>query len=312
MTLSSAWTRSSVPAFHGLLPVRDEGDIIAQTLAHLLAWCDTLHILDTGGTDETWEIVQDAASRDPRIRLMGSHELSFRDTLRAWMFERARPCFRRGDWIARLDADEIYDTPPPRFVRESLRWPEGRIYAQHYEFVLRRSEADAWERGEETPADRARPIRDRRRWFHPDLFPEIRLFRYRRGMRWDPERYEPFNAGLLARRRIPVRHYRCRDPEQVARRCALRSRAAAAGDYPHWQQTDWRKWVIPDEDPRLREWTPGTPLPPVEIPGWAPRGPRRAAKWALYASGATNLLDLTRPRFPAASVPSVDPAPARA
>ncbi len=29
--------------FHGLLIARDEGDIIAQTLTHLLTWCDCLH-----------------------------------------------------------------------------------------------------------------------------------------------------------------------------------------------------------------------------------------------------------------------------
>jgi len=47
--------------------VRDEEDILPQTLAHILTWCDALYVYDLGSTDRTWEIVQDFAKRDSRI-----------------------------------------------------------------------------------------------------------------------------------------------------------------------------------------------------------------------------------------------------
>jgi hypothetical protein len=284
-----------MPAFHGLLPVRDEGDIITQTLTHLLTWCDTLHILDTGSADATWDTVRDLASREPRLVPLESRPVSYTNAVRVELFERARPRFSAGDWVARLDADELYEMPPPDFVSGRVRWPEGRIYSQHYEFVLRRSEADAWERGEVTLADRRRPISQRRRWFYPDPYPELRLFKYRRGMTWRLDGYDPAHAGLLARARIPIRHYRCRDPEQVRVRCAVRSQTRPDKAGEHWRQTDWRKWVIPDEDHRLIEWKDGAPLPELELPGWIPRNRRRAAQWLFYASGAARLTDALGP-----------------
>ena len=53
--------------FHGLMLLRDEIDIIAQNLSHLLSWIDSLYILDMGSVDGTWDIVQDFARKDSRI-----------------------------------------------------------------------------------------------------------------------------------------------------------------------------------------------------------------------------------------------------
>ncbi len=50
--------------FHGLMVVRDEADIIDQTLAHLLSWIDTIFILDLGSSDGTWEIIIDFWKKD--------------------------------------------------------------------------------------------------------------------------------------------------------------------------------------------------------------------------------------------------------
>src|SRR5437762_4185 len=133
-------------AFHGIMVVRDEGDIVAQVLAHLLTWVDSLHVYDTGSMDGTWEIGEDAA------------------------------------------------------------------------------------RGE------------RRRRFVVQAFPEPRLFRYRRGIKWPVGSYVPLCGGRTAVARIPVRHYRWRDPAQAAARCALRRamREAGANVGPHWGLEDWR------------------------------------------------------------------------
>ena len=61
--------------YHGIMVLRDEGDIIAHTLTHLLTWVDSLHVLDTGSTDDTWDIVNDFARRDSRVRPVGRDDL---------------------------------------------------------------------------------------------------------------------------------------------------------------------------------------------------------------------------------------------
>ncbi|MBL9032948.1 MAG: glycosyltransferase family 2 protein [Phycisphaerae bacterium] len=290
-------------AFWGLLHVRDESDIIAQTLAHLLTWADAVFVADSGSTDGTWEIVRDLAAREPRLVALGREETYFHSGCRAYLFERVRHRFRHGDWVVRLDADEFYHEPPPAFVRRCVRRPEGLVRALMYEFVLTEAEARDADAGLDP---RNAPIERRRRRYYLDPAPEYRLFRYRRWMRWTPDRGLPSRPGVTAYERIPIRHYRCRDPEQVRRRCKVRQAMVRATNRsgPHWRVDDWRKWLWPDDDPRLRTWIEGQDLP--RFPS------TRAARWTrphlarqcFYGSGLANLVDLVSPGIDPAARPT--------
>lgn len=287
---------------HALLLVRDEGDIIAQTLAHLTAHFDTLHVLDTGSSDATWDIVTAAARVDKRIRSVARVERSGNVGLRAHMFEAARREMKSGDWLARVDADEFYHVPPREFVSTRVARHEGRVFAQHYEFVVVESELRAWEMAAETrpsvdiQRERTHYIVDDRMWF------EARLFRFRRGMKWHESQPNPFNPGLTAVAKIPIRHYRWRSLEQMKRRCELRlqqSKLDPHGD--HWQQSDYRSWAVADEDPRLRVWShdlfaagkcedlpASTDVRHLEWPA------KRRKQVLLYRSGLVHVLDVLR------------------
>src|SRR6266850_396741 len=63
-----------------LLPVRDEADIIAQSLRHFLLWADEIYLFDTGSLDPTWEIVQDIASREKRLKPLRKDPVYFSET----------------------------------------------------------------------------------------------------------------------------------------------------------------------------------------------------------------------------------------
>lgn len=293
---------------HAFLLVRDEGDIIAQTLAHLAGCFDSVHVLDTGSTDQTWSIVRDFSQREPRITAHARWEVSGNVGLRAYMFERVRDSIDPGDWIARVDADEFYHIPPRAFLAQYVAPHESRVFAQHYEFVVLRSEFEAWERIERetdvaplSPSDiqaaRTRYIVDQSMWF------ECRLMRFRRSMRWHHTQGNPFNPGLTARLRIPIRHYRWRSLSQMRTRLALRaaqSKLDPHGD--HWQRNDPRVWIIDDADPSLRTWHPNAPrelnLPAPD----APHADLRHLEWPakrrkqvlLYRSGLPHVLDLFR------------------
>ena len=192
------------PQFSALLPVRDEADIIGQCLGHLLTWADAIYVFDTGSVDNTWEIVQDFAVRDKRVVPLKKEPVYYSETrLRGWMFHQARQKMRDGDWFLRVDADEFYHIPPPEFVKTRMRKCETIAYHQYYDFRLTESEVKAWEEGRETLADRERPIEERRRWYTPSIYSEPRLCRYRETMQWPPTVSFPFNAGFLARERLP-------------------------------------------------------------------------------------------------------------
>ncbi len=287
--------------FHALLVVRDEADILPQTLPAILEWADSVHAFDTGSVDGTWDYLQDAAARDPRVRCVGRETIYFSIAVTAWLFHRVRARFRDGDWIVRADADEFHAVPPPRFVREHLSRIESRVYGAHYDFQLTAAEPAAWRAGLETRADRARPIQDRRRWFAANEHQELRLFRYRPRMKWTPNRYEPWHAGLIARARIPILHYPKRDPPQIRLRCAIRSATRASGAIvgAHWRFADWRRTIKKQDDPIMRWWEPGTPLPDVPRREFSARGLRRALRSAYYGAGIVRLVDRFRPPFPA-------------
>ncbi len=294
--------------FFGLLPVRDEADILDQTLSRALAWADELHVYDTGSSDETWEIVQDHAARDPRVRPMKKQPVFFSEThLRSHMFDVARRAMEAGDWFLRMDADEFHHVQPPEFVKQCMRPHETLAYHQYYDFRLLESEVESWNRGEETIADRHRPVEERRRHYTVSRYSEPRLCRYRDTMQWPAGISFPYNAGYVARERLPIRHYPHRDPAQLRRRCQLR--ALMMGDpthdkssYLHWLEEDWKQFVTADGLPELHYWQPGEALPLVRQTGHLKQGGARLLQRLVHA-GLLPFLDKRRKKFGPADGP---------
>lgn len=304
--------------FHALLPVRDEADIIGQCLRQALQWAEAIYVFDTGSVDDTWEIVRDFAARDKRITPMRKEPVYFSETrLRGYMFHIARKQMRDGDWFLRVDADEFHHISPPEFVRKCMRKHETVAYHQYYDFRLTESEAKAWEMGEETLADRAQPIEERRRHYTVSSYSEPRLCHYRSTMQWPETVSFPYNAGFVARERLPIRHYPHRDPLQLERRCRLR--AIMMSDKEHrrnwtrpelhpWSECDWKKFITPDDSPGLKFWKPGTELPLVHVLNHL-RSPHIRLVQRLVHTFCLPLLDRLRPKFLENGRP--EPIPAR-
>jgi len=279
--------------------VRDEADIIGECMEHLLSWCDALHVYDTGSTDGTWDLVNDAARRDRRVNPLASEPVVPEGDTRGYLFSRVRHTFRAGDWVARVDADEFYHVSPREWLPAHVRPHESRVFAQMYEFVLTHAELASHERGEYVRAiDRALPVPERLNRCVIEPVVEPRFFRFRRNMHWAPTHGNPWNPGLPAVQRIPVRHYRWRSFEQMRSRCELR-RAMAAISYHgvHWHK-GWREWLWDDRDPRLLTWRPGDQLPRRNHTNHLSTGMRKVAQQLLYRSGLPHVLDVVRRPWP--------------
>jgi glycosyltransferase involved in cell wall biosynthesis len=297
-----------------LLPVRDEADIIGQCLTHALKWSDAIYVFDTGSVDDTWDIVQDISGKDKRVIPLRREPVYFSETrLRGYMFHIARQSMRDGDWFLRMDADEFHHIPPPAFVKTQLRRCETIAYHQYYDFRLLQSEVAAWQSGKETLTVRARPIEDRRRHYTVSVYAEPRLCRYRHTMQWPSTVSFPFNAGFVARARLPIRHYPHRDPVQLERRCRLRAIMMAdrenrsnwtRPELHHWSEAEWRKFITLDELPELKYWRPGAELPPVKQTNHLRPAYVRALQRLVHGF-CLPLLDPWRPGFS----PEVRPQP---
>jgi glycosyltransferase involved in cell wall biosynthesis len=303
--------------FHALLPVRDEADIIAQCLTHLLTWADAVYVFDTGSVDNSWEIVQDFAARDRRIVPLRKDNVFFSETrLRGWMFNQARKTMRDGDWFLRVDADEFHHVPPPEFVKAEMRSHETIAWHQYYEFKLTKSEVKDWEDGRETFADRARLIENRRRHFIPNPYSEPRLCKYRSTMQWPDNISFPYNSGFVARARLPIRHYPHRDPIQLERRCRLRAVMMAdkqnrsdwtRPELHHWTQREWKTFIVDDSNPDLLFWAPNTELPRFNFTTHLAKPHVRLAQYVAHRA-LLPFLDRRRPKWADGAYPQMIPS----
>jgi hypothetical protein len=317
---------------HGLMVIRDEDDIIAQSLPHLLDWIDSVYVLDMGSTDATWEIVNEIASKDRRVVPFKSCAYRFDDSVRGFIFETFRSRFRNGDWIVRTDADEIYHVDPRDFLKERVQTHESCVYLAWYYFRLTTKEVEDYESGKTILAeDRSRPVTERRRYYKIPDYSEPRMFRYRHSMKWPASRTIPFNAGCPAKERILIRHYPHRDPEQMRKRYRLRAEMMRlnAGAGPHWKLEEWQKDVIEidSHSGATRErtqaaeglaaadghtagplyfWQPGTALPPItgkqHLPHWSKQAVQR-----FLLPGLVQVIDPFRPPWPPGSEPALLP-----
>ncbi len=303
--------------FHALLPVRDESDIISQCLSHLLSWSDAVYVFDTGSVDDTWEIVQEFASRDKRIIPLNKDPVFFAETrLRGWVFNQARQHMREGDWFLRVDADEFHHIAPPEFVKTRMRSHETIAFHQYYDFRLTQSEVEKWINEGETINDRDRPIEERRRWYTVSVYCEPRLCRYRSTMRWPATASFPYNAGFIARERLPIRHYPHRDPVQMNRRCRLRAIMMAdetnrknwtQPELHHWSEQEWKKFITPDTLPGLHHWAPGSELPEFHQTNHLAALKKRALQRIVHAC-LLPLLDRMRPKWQVDTYPQRIPS----
>ena len=97
--------------------VRDENDIVRETLESALEWSDKIFIFDNGSVDGTWQTLKTLAKQRSRLILVGHEQREYSDIFRGEMFEANRAVASPGDWWCVLDADEIYIDNP-----ENVSW----------------------------------------------------------------------------------------------------------------------------------------------------------------------------------------------
>ncbi len=88
--------------------VRDENDILEETLLSALLWSDRIFVFDDASTDGTTETLQRLAREHHEIVLVGRQSRGYSEELRGEIFEQYRGLATDGDWWCKLDADEIY------------------------------------------------------------------------------------------------------------------------------------------------------------------------------------------------------------
>jgi glycosyltransferase involved in cell wall biosynthesis len=216
--------------------VKNERDIIEETLAAAARWCDVLYVHDTGSTDGTWEAVLDAASRLEPVVPFKREELPFHDDLRRETFEAYYSEGREGDWWCPLDADEIYIDDPRAFLA-AVPPEHGVVWSSCFEFMFTEQDLKRHLQGP-SPQRCDGPVEDRLRYY-ANTWSEPRFYRYRLGQRWEGR---PAPIGHPHPVRIRYKHYQYRSPEQIQLRLDTRREALAAGHFAHERREHWARY----------------------------------------------------------------------
>jgi glycosyltransferase involved in cell wall biosynthesis len=228
------------PKLYGICLVKNEDDIVAQTLTYALQHCTRILVIDNGSTDQTWNIVQSLSEQYPQIvPLLQTHE-EFNNGLRGLAYNKLHSELSDHDWWLILDSDEFLAEDPQPVIQYAMREKAEIISSWQIQFYFTDVDHHDWLEGRDS---RDMPIFARRRYYLIN-WQEPRLFRNDPARQWDIKINKSFPDGLkkVCRRRIVNRHYQFRDPEQIQKRLSLRFGKPL---FPHVRQSDWQNVIVP-------------------------------------------------------------------
>lgn len=219
--------------------IKDEDDIVAQTLTYAMQHCDKIFVIDNGSSDRTWEIVQELAVQHPKIVPFEQTHLPYNDALRARVYNRVHKDLGNNDWWMILDSDEFLAEDPKPLMQQALNQGADIIRSWQIQFYYTEKDLAEWEAGKDR---RDRAIFERRQYYLIN-WQEPRLFRNQTERTWNAEVSSTVPDGLnkVFVRRILNRHYQFRDPEQMEKR--LRLRFGHPSFRAHVLSTDWRSVI---------------------------------------------------------------------
>ena len=236
---------------HGLCLVKNEADILQETLISALHWCDHIYVFDNGSNDGTWELVKELANQHLQIVPHKQDDVLYTNGLRADIFNAFRSNAAPQDWWCALDADEFYIDDPRIFltkVSDHFRtvWSASlNYYFTDQDLTLYRQDPIKFL---ETP------IQQRFRYYLNN-WGELRFFRHSDDIMW-ARAQGGFPPGMFAAPAYPVRiwlkHYQYRSPEQIERRLRTRRPAMQASTgFWHEVKPNWSATVATKRDAPL-------------------------------------------------------------
>jgi len=236
---------------HALCIVKNEADVLQESLIAALYWCDHIYVLDNGSDDGSWELVNGLSRQHPQIVPYKQDEVLYTNGLRADIFSAFRSNVQPSDWWCALDADEFYIDDPRVFL---TKVPDRfrTVWSASFNYYFTDQDVILYKR------DPARflgtPIQERLR-FYFNNWGELRFFRHSDDIVWNRTQGgfpPPMFTAPAYPVRIWLRHYQYRAPEQIERRLRTR-RPAMQASTGFWHETkpNWRSTVATKRDAPL-------------------------------------------------------------
>ncbi len=224
---------------HGICLVKDEADIISQTLEAAIRWCDFIYVFDNGSTDGTWEKILALSQNYKQIIPYKQDDCVFQDSLRQKVFNHYRERSKAGDWWCKVDADEIYIDDPRVFLAKIPKQYQN-VWNASFQYYFSDRDLEHYNQDPSLYGDDV-PVEKKCRYYLNN-WSEARFFRYDEKLIWARHRAWPY-IGAVYPVRIWLKHYQYRSPQQIQRRIEVRLKARERGSiyFPHEAQSSRRK-----------------------------------------------------------------------
>jgi glycosyltransferase involved in cell wall biosynthesis len=234
-----------VGLIHAICLVKDEQDIVGQTLASAMTWCDRIYVIDNGSKDGTWELIEGLSREFPGTIQVDRDARPFSRALRGAVYRRHRTESVFGDWWCILDADELYIDEPRGFLG-GVPARYDSVWSASFQFYftdedLRRYEEQPSRYGDDVPIESK--IR-----YYVNNWSELRFFRQTDRVRWNDGDLSPTGIGRTFPGRIRLKHFQYRSPGQIQKRTA--ARFAARGGFAHERRPGWQDAALLPPDRR--------------------------------------------------------------
>jgi glycosyltransferase involved in cell wall biosynthesis len=237
---------------HSICLVKNEADVIVQSLTAAAQWSDHIYVYDNGSTDGTWEKVHALSAKLSQIIPFKQDDRPFDDTLRREPFEYFRGQSDPGDWwCASLDADEFY-IDSPRLFLEAVPLPYDVVWFACFQYYFTDRDAALFERRPELYGDDV-PVAEKCRYYSVN-WSEPGFFRYSEALRWTGRFPSPLKYAWP--HRIRMKHYQYRSPAQIEMRLRTRRAAMARGIFLHEVQQNWSAAIAGAFRPRREQRLP--------------------------------------------------------
>ena len=266
----------------GICLIKNEGDIIEETLRYAAGWCERIIVDDNGSEDGTWEAVQRLAKDLPQIIPWRRKVQPFSNALRGQGYREFSHLAQKGDWWSRLDSDERYIDDPREFLAK-VPTRHHVLWAAQFQYHFTEMDLAAWEAG----ISRGQPVHQRLHHYRLD-YAETRFFRHRPGLIWPADASWPRHMGVVHPRMIRNRHFQYRSPEQIQKRLDTRQLAIEQGCenfQGYCDEKSWREKVVPvsscEDDRKPGAWK----IDPDKLPRHLEKPWQRAVKYIMHGTG---------------------------
>ena len=244
----------------GMMTVRDEEDILEESLSHAAKIYDHVLCVDCGSLDTSPNIIKRLAFKYENVHFLRKLPPMTPMQVKRHIWSAFRKRLSSEDWWVFADADEFVSDNAREVLGYSLAHQFDHVDGEHVNFYF--TEADRRrELSQEPEIISAVSVRERLNYYRYHTH-QLRFFRNLPWLRWNFDSSTPQFLSSRSDLRVQFIHYQYRNLNQIERRIKIRQEEYHRSDPAdiHWRISRVDDAISADDDAALRFYEKGVPF----------------------------------------------------